>query len=480
VENSPGMNKALLIQLWIYLLGFMFSNLHKRTFDPVFRVLIAVPVGWAIFGISATLVYGVYFGAASQIALLFVLGLTTLALLIGNIISGSLSKTTVALAAVSLSVLAVVCIVVDLLRIVTMSPDSSYMARYGQNIGLGNYEASRMVFSMWGPFVPFIHSITNLLDQKLYWQYQPIISLHLVAIVFYTVYTAVREKESVLHSLIGATILICVMTLSDLFLFHVFYIHVNMISGLYMYLLVFAIDKMQQEPRGGYALLALLSLIAFSLLRIEAPLFAVAILLLTTFRKGWSYVDRLRLILPFTLFIMAWYARVYFMLPDNPDLLSKGLAIAIIAGLVGFGLFAVCSGVKLSDPVVKQTHVLTLSGLLLVTVAFTFVKPEHMFTSFINIVRNILVSGDWGLTWYVILFFATQLYFVGWRSMERHWLLVVVVGYCLLVNNLAYFTSSYRDGASDSGNRLVLQVLPLVILYLSAGVPRMFKAVREC
>ena len=75
------MNKALLMQLWIFVIGFLFCNLHKRTFDPVFRTLIALPIGWAVFGICATIVYGVYFSAVSQMVLLVVLALTTLALL---------------------------------------------------------------------------------------------------------------------------------------------------------------------------------------------------------------------------------------------------------------------------------------------------------------------------------------------------------------------------------------------------------------
>jgi hypothetical protein len=475
------MNRALLIQLWIFAIGFLFSNLHKRTFDPVFRSLIALPVGWAIFGISATVVYGVYFGTASQVALLCVLALLTLAFLIGNIISRSLSKESVVLAAVSLLVLAGICLYVESLRIVTMSPDSSYLARYGQNIGLGYYEGSRMVFSMWGPFVPFIHSLTNLLGQKLFWQYQPVISLHLIAIVFYTVYSIVRERAPVLHSSVAATLLVSLMALSDIFLFHVFYIHVNLISALYMYLCVFALSKVQQEPGKAYASLALLSLIAFSLVRIEAPLFAIAILLVTTFRwQGWAYGIRLRLIMPYTLILVVWYARVYFMLPDHPDLLTERLTIAFVLVFVGFGLFAVVSGVEVLRSIVNQTHVFVVIGLLLLGIIATIVKPQHMATSFRSMVRNALVAGDWGLTWYVIAFVATELYLICRHSIERRWLFVVLVTYVLLVYDLTYFTEAYRIAASDSGNRLILQAVPLAVLYLSTGVPEMLKTFEKC
>src|SRR5215472_7550385 len=113
------MNKALLIQLWMFVIGFLFCNLHKRTFEPVFRTLTALPIGWALFGICATLVYCVYFSAASQMVLLVVLALITLALLLANIRQGSLSRDSILLGGASLVVLTAACFLVDVLSIVT-------------------------------------------------------------------------------------------------------------------------------------------------------------------------------------------------------------------------------------------------------------------------------------------------------------------------------------------------------------------------
>jgi hypothetical protein len=91
-----------------------------------------------------------------------------------------------------------------------------------------------------------------------------------------------------------------------------------------------------------------------------------------------------------------------------------------------------------------------------------------MLTSLENMARNLFVTGDWGLTWYVIFLFAIELYFSSRGGAGRDWLLMVLVSYVLLVYNLAYVTTNaYRLGASDSANRLVLQALPLVPLYLS-------------
>jgi hypothetical protein len=456
-----------LMQLWIFVIGFLVGNLYKRTFDPVFRILIAVPIGWALFGMCATMVYSVYFSAVSQMLLLGVLVLTTLALLYANMVQGSLSRDSLLLGGASLVVLTGAYFVVNVLRIVTMGPDSSYIVRFGQNIGLGNYEASRMIFSKWGPLVPLMHSLTNLLDQKLYWQYQPILSLNLVAIVFYTVYSIMREQKSIWQACVATTVLVSLMALSNIFVFHFFYIHVNIICALYMYLFVFALIKMQQQPGRAYELLALLSLIAFSLARIEAPIFVIVILLVTSFWQGWSYAKRLKLIIPFVVLFVAWYARVYFILPEPPDLLTKPLVMAGIAALIGFGLFAVASNLKVLEPIVKRMPFLTLIGLALLSVVFILVKPEHMLTSLTSMVRNIVVDGNWGLTWFVIFFLATELYFTRQEATERHWMVMVLVAYVLLVYNLAYFSIPYHPGDYDSANRLVLQALPLVLLYLS-------------
>jgi hypothetical protein len=467
------MNKALLFQLWIFVIGFLFGNLHKRSFDPVFRALIATPVGWALFGICATVVYSVYFSAVSQMILLAVLALVTVALLFANMRQSSLSKDSILLGGASLIVLTIACFVVDLLKIVTMSPDSSYIVRFGQNIGLGNYEASRMVFSMWGPLVPFIHSITSLLDQKLYWQYQPILSADLLAIVFYTIYTVVREQKSKLQSVVASTVLVSLMALSDIFLFHFFYIHVNVIAALYMYLFVLGLSKMHQQPGRGYEFLALPSLIGFSLVRLEAPVFAIVILLVASFRQGWSYIDRLKLIIPFTVLLLAWYARVYFILPEAPDILSKKLVIAFVSILLGFGLFTVLSGLKVLDSIVKKMPFLTLTGLVLVSLIFTIMKPEHMSSSLENIVRNVLVEGNWGLTWYVLFFLLIELYFSARDATEYHWIFMVLVTYVVVVYDLAYFSDPYHIGEFDSANRLLLQALPLVLLYLGTGLTSM-------
>jgi hypothetical protein len=334
---------------------------------------------------------------------------------------------------------------------------------------------------MWGPFVPFIHSLTNLLGQKLFWQYQPVISFHLLAVVFYTVYTIARERQPILNSLAAATVLVGLIALSNIFLFHFFYIHVNLICALYLYLSVCALAKLDQESGKDYASLALLSLIAFSLTRIEAPLFAVAILLVTSFRwQGWSYRTRLRLIIPYTVVLVAWYARVYFLLPEHPDLLTKQLTIAFISVFVGLGLFAVFSGLEALRSIVNHTHILFVVGLLLVAIVFTALKPEQMITSFRSMVRNALVAGDWGLTWYVIAFLAMEVYMICRHSVERRWIFMVLISYALLVYDLTYLSGAYRIGPSDSGNRLLLQAVPLVMLYLSTGVPQVLKTFQKC
>src|SRR5262249_25702724 len=193
------------------------------------------------------------------------------------------------------------------------------------------------------------------------------------------------------------------------------------------------------------------------------------ILLVATFRPGWSYMDRLKLIIPFTVLSLGWYARVYFVLPEFPDILTKNLIIAFVALLLGFGLFTVLSGLKVLDSIVKNTPILTFTGLVLGSLIFTIMKPGHMFSSLESIVRNVLLEGNWGLTWYVLFFLLTELYFSNRDATEHNWIFMVLATYVVVVYDLAYFTRAYHTGASDSANRLLLQALPLVVLYLGTG-----------
>ena len=138
------------------------------------------------------------------------------------------------------------------------------------------------------------------------------------------------------------------------------------------------------------------------------------------------------------------------------------------------------SRLKILDPIVKRTSFLTLIVLGLVSIIFTIIKPAHMLRSLESIGRNILLEGNLGLTWYVIFFLAVELYFARVHAAtESQWLFMVLVTYILLVYNLAYFSDPYHIGEFDSANRLVLQALPLVLLYLSIGVAQGCKTVGQ-
>jgi apolipoprotein N-acyltransferase len=90
-----------------------------------------------------------------------------------------------------------------------------------------------------------------------------------------------------------------------------------------------------------------------------------------------------------------------------------------------------------------------------------------MLSSLVSILQAISLTGSWGLTWYVIFFLATELYFARRDATEHRCLFMILVSFILVVYNLAYFRAPYHNQEFDSANRLVLQALPLVLLYLS-------------
>ena len=122
-----------------------------------------------------------------------------------------------------------------------------------------------MVFSKWGPFVPFIHSITNLLDQKLYWT---ISASSFPQSCGYCVLHGVHDNS---RAEINFTIMCsrdCIgqrLGTFKSFLFSRFLHPCQYHLRLVYYLFVFALVKMQQQPGRAYGLLALLSRYRFQL-----------------------------------------------------------------------------------------------------------------------------------------------------------------------------------------------------------------------
>ena len=136
--------------------------------------------------------------------------------------------------------------------------------------------------------------------------------------------------------------------------------------------------------------------------------------------------------------------------------------------LIAFALFTLASGTKALAPIFHHTSVFTLIGLVLVGVVFTMMKPGHMLTSLHSIASNMFFYGNWGLTWYGVLFLSTAFYFARRDASDGQWMIMLLVPYLLLVYSLAYFTDAYHLGEIDSANRLMLQLMPLVILYLGS------------
>ena len=149
--------------------------------------------------------------------------------------------------------------------------------------------------------------------------------------------------------------------------------------------------------------------------------------------------------------------------------MTKRLVIVFSFVLFAFGMFAVVSGLKAFAWVIRRTPFLTLAGLVVLSIIFTILKPEHMVSSLESIAWNTLLKGNWGLTWYVLLFLMAELYLSKWRSTKYHWMFMVLVTYVVLVYNLAYFTDPYHIGEFDSAKRLLPQALPLIVLYLGTG-----------
>jgi len=106
-----------------------------------------------------------------------------------------------------------------------------------------------------------------------------------------------------------------------------------------------------------------------------------------------------------------------------------------------------------------------LGLLLLVLVFMVFQKPEHMMDSITAIIKNMIESGRWGITWIIfillLVFSLTQP-----RVPKEELFFYFISSFFSLLLAISYFRAPFRLGWGDSANRMLTHILPIIILYV--------------
>ena len=147
-----------------------------------------------------------------------------------------------------------------------------------------------------------------------------------------------------------------------------------------------------------------------------------------------------------------------------PDILTPRLAWMLIAiGWINVLIILAVYGFDEGWLFQKMTVLTLAAGIGLSILLFVF-KPVHMALVAYNIGCNMLFGGGWGIVWPAVLFAVIVVARSHRSAMLEDKRIVFAASYLLLLFCLgALYDRPYTIGPYDSGNRLLLHALPLLV-----------------
>jgi hypothetical protein len=208
-------------------------------------------------------------------------------------------------------------------------------------------------------------------------------------------------------------------------------------------------------------------LISYSLLRAETAIFAVFIFFLVNSLLKLSLRARLLFTLPFVGVMLSWYILFYFNFLRDTFMLNPTRIMVLMALLVCLEIYVfILQYPRLDQWVHSNLLYLVGGGALLLLAGLLILNPRNVIIGVEVTLQNMLVYGQWGVIWYVVLV-GLILAFTQRRFKDESFLVLIMVIYFLLLIALGWLrTKVYHLGRFDSGNRMLTHILPLAVYYL--------------
>lgn len=360
------------------------------------------------------------------------------------------------------------------LNIAPMTSDSSGQVLMGRSLALyggldpalaGWVSKDFGWFANFPAVVPVLQSSAVFLGLPFHAGVMPVLFVALLAVTAVVLFTALREWcggwLAVLVPASGAAL--CVS--SFMFAAQAFYLHNALPAAVGLLLFVVHAWWWQRTGEAGYAHLAALALVFYGTTRLEAWIYAGLLLLPLLAHEGMDGRLRQRCVVLFSLPLAVWYARLFTITTEYSYMLTPTRAILMTAALAGLPLASWVLERVGGAAAFRLAAALSLYGTALGVAVIWVLRPGHMAMSAASIVQNCVAEGAWQYLWFVLV--AGLVAAAGLPAFPGHTLWSRgALAVFLLITVMSSAKNPYRLGWSDSANRLLVQFVPLAVVYL--------------
>ncbi len=473
---TEAMMQGLFLSL-LYVLGLAFAGIFRDQLDILTIGFLGFPLGaalWVIFSVTV-IILGVPYTPVTMFFLTFLYLLTA-----GFIIYKKkeiTSSDTIILTIFSAVFIAILSIILAS-KYTYMTLDSwSFLDMANdltRNAGFYNAPASGYWWIDWGIFVGLIHAGAIFLGFDYVYAYTPLLVFWFYLSFAWLLYKALKPYSLPYFLAEFLSISAILIFISTYFLvFQAFYVHCNMTASVYFTLAVIGLWNFTKEENVVWLILATISMIAFTLSRIEGPLVALCVLTVLISLKETSYKQAVSCVSAFMLIIFSWHFKLLIVFGFSPpDLIFLDTAIMslpkLILFLVSLIIFLSLT-ILLKYPAIRKIKdylpLVMLYILVFVALLFTFYKPIHMGKSFSAILANMFITGDWESSWVFIFILVLGGFFL--KPLKKELLFVsIVVSYFLFLYNIVFLRVPYRWGLTCTSNRMFTHFFPTIMFYL--------------
>lgn len=359
-------------------------------------------------------------------------------------------------------------------ELVNWHTDSFRYALTGSLLATDNYDA--VIINLVGKRllgVPLMHAPAHLGGEYYLRSVVPILAISTLLVLVWLCRIGLESRLGTRWAtgvgILGALLLVSI----NRFIFHAFYINGHLLFATLLLLIVGASWlRLRGAPVPVEALNAMqwLAIPAVVVTRAEGGLMAALALLPFIVSRDVPVRTRRTSLLVLGMALLAWNGFV-----GSVHVAEEGHLAVSVVGMLGLGgvslIGAAALGLLSIQRPLDRAPLAAETGLWVALVVFAVRDPGLLTTSVDATVSNLVLNqGAWGISLIVLLLLVTHV-LVFSRDLDRLVIRFPVTTFLPFSFLLVYLRDSpYRVGHGDSLNRMVMQILPLMVLLIAASV----------
>ncbi len=492
--------RQVLAIMLLFLTGIAFLYGCSETMEKRWLYLLAYPMGLAIWCVTGFLLLtvGIPFRWYTQLPAMVLVVLANaifprLRHRIGLRKDVFGRKGTTLLAALAVMLVAA-CVATGGISSFSVSNDTMYYYMYYPEILVQNgaYLSSYDVFlSDVGPMAALIGTIPAMLGFDQFYGIQQVFHLNFILIFALLVYERARTKlqhKTAVGLTVAVTLLLATTTpyvvLSKWILANVYVMSYCFILFGLAYKMDTERKEGEQSPRDYLAVIMILSAM-ISMLRMEGGML-MCFMIVCISTLGFSNKElNIRFLLPAAMMPCLYYIRYFLFLKVSPvySFLTWQKAAVAVGAIVLLGHYIGAVRGKRLLRLQQKTGWLILLGLLAVNAGLCAMAPSAYMVVLKAFWQNIIYQEGWGYSIYLLV--ACMIAVCMVKSHRKpgdsiHYETLVLLGYVLFTLAVSFARGGgLRRGIGDSGNRVMLQVIPFLIYVLACKAIDLIESTEE-